>query len=142
VHHLPPNVPFPLGAGCGVPFHTAYRALMHKARAKKGEKVLIHGASGGVGLAAVQLAKSKGLYVVRRLAVAVIMGQHLRPCACGFASRCFSPSFDIRDCRWGRQARRRARSSSSNSAPTRSVDPILILFLLWSHRVDMVGLWV
>lgn len=65
VHRLPTNVGSAEGAGVGVPFHTAYRALVHKARAKAGERVLVHGASGGVGLAAVQLAKSRGLFVVR-----------------------------------------------------------------------------
>jgi NADPH2:quinone reductase len=37
---------------------------MHKARSKKGETILIHGASGGTGLAAVQIAKSIGMTVI------------------------------------------------------------------------------
>src|SRR5439155_748688 len=43
---------------------TAYRALFHRAEARAGETVLIHGASGGVGLAAVQFARSAGLTVI------------------------------------------------------------------------------
>src|SRR5262245_32622263 len=50
---LPENVSFEEGAGVFVPYATAYRALFQKARAKAGETVLVHGASGGVGTAAI-----------------------------------------------------------------------------------------
>lgn len=62
--HLPANVPFEEGAGIWTPYATAYRALFQKARAKAGETVLIHGASGGVGGAAMQWAKKAGLTVI------------------------------------------------------------------------------
>ncbi|KAE8739863.1 hypothetical protein FOCC_FOCC014620 [Frankliniella occidentalis] len=55
---------FSQGAGMYVPYFTAYRALVIKCQMKKGEKVLVHGASGAVGIAAVQLAKQTGLCVV------------------------------------------------------------------------------
>lgn len=61
---LPKSVSFEQGAALGVPYGTAHRALFHRARAKKGETVLIHGASGGVGVAAVQLARAAGLKVI------------------------------------------------------------------------------
>ncbi len=61
---LPDNVGFEAGAGVWTPYATAYRALFQKARAKSGETVLVHGASGGVGIAAVQWAKNAGLKVV------------------------------------------------------------------------------
>jgi NADPH2:quinone reductase len=61
---LPENVSFEQGAGVFVPYGTSYRALFQKAKAKQGETVLIHGASGGVGTAAVQWAKNAGLTVV------------------------------------------------------------------------------
>lgn len=61
---LPENVSFEQGAGVFVPYATAYRALFQKAKAQKGETVLIHGASGGVGTAAVQWAKNAGLTVI------------------------------------------------------------------------------
>jgi NADPH2:quinone reductase len=61
---LPENVSFEEGAGVFVPFATAYRALFQKARGKSGETVLIHGASGGVGVAAIQWAKNAGLTVI------------------------------------------------------------------------------
>ena len=51
-------------AALGVPYVTAYRALFQRAHAVQGETVLVHGASGGVGLAAVQFALAAGLTVV------------------------------------------------------------------------------
>src|SRR5687768_8981294 len=53
VHPLPPHITFSEGAGVGVPYVTAWRALFDKGRAVPGETVLIHGASGAVGVAAV-----------------------------------------------------------------------------------------
>jgi NADPH2:quinone reductase len=64
VYPLPPNVSFKEGAALGVPYATAYRALFHKGHAAAGETVLIHGATGGVGTAAVQLARAAGLRVI------------------------------------------------------------------------------
>jgi len=64
VHPLPANVSFQQGAAVGVPYGTAYRALFQRAHAQPGETVLIHGASGGVGIAATQLARSHGMTVI------------------------------------------------------------------------------
>jgi NADPH2:quinone reductase len=64
VHPLPAHVSFAQGAAMHVPYVTAYRALFMRAQARPGETVLIHGASGGVGIAAVQLARAAGLRVV------------------------------------------------------------------------------
>ena len=61
---LPENVSGEQGAGVWTPYATSYRALFQKAAAKAGETVLIHGASGGVGIAAVQWAKNAGLTVI------------------------------------------------------------------------------
>ena len=63
VHRLPENVPFAQGAAMGTPYATAYRGLFQRANAEPGETVLVHGASGGVGTAAVQLARARGLRV-------------------------------------------------------------------------------
>ena len=63
VHPLPANVSFAQGAAMGTPYATAYRGLFQRAEAKPGETVLVHGASGGVGTAAVQLARARGLHV-------------------------------------------------------------------------------
>ena len=64
VHSLPANVSFAQGSAMGTPYATAYRGLFQRAQAKPGETVLIHGASGGVGTAAVQLARARGLRVL------------------------------------------------------------------------------
>ena len=63
VHQLPANVSFAQGSAMGTPYATAYRGLFQRADAKPGETVLVHGASGGVGTAAVQLARACGLRV-------------------------------------------------------------------------------
>ncbi len=64
VHPLPSKVSFAQGAALGVPYGTAYRALFQRARALPAETVLVHGASGGVGIAAVQLARAAGMTVI------------------------------------------------------------------------------
>lgn len=64
VHLLPPKITFESGAALGVPAATAYRALFHRAAAQPGETVLIHGATGGVGLCAVQFARAFGLTII------------------------------------------------------------------------------
>jgi NADPH:quinone reductase len=63
VHPLPENVSFAQGAAMGTPYATAYRGLIQRADARPGEIALVHGASGGVGTAAVQLARARGLRV-------------------------------------------------------------------------------
>jgi NADPH2:quinone reductase len=64
VQRLPDRATFQQGAAMGVPYGTAWRALFLKTRARPGEAVLVHGASGGVGTAAVQLARAHGLRVI------------------------------------------------------------------------------
>lgn len=64
VHALPERTSFPQGAAINIPYATAYRALFQRARALAGETVLIHGASGGVGVAATQIARAAGLTIL------------------------------------------------------------------------------
>lgn len=64
VHHLPQSASFAQGAALGVPYATAYRALVQRGGAVAGETLLVHGASGGVGTAAVQFARALGLTVI------------------------------------------------------------------------------
>ena len=64
VFPLPEKVSFAQGAALGIPYGTAHRALFYRAKAQAGEAVLIHGASGGVGIAAIQLARNAGLRVI------------------------------------------------------------------------------
>jgi len=61
---LPDNVSFQAGAALGVPYATAHYALFSRGNATPAETVFIHGASGAVGTAAIQLAKRAGLTVI------------------------------------------------------------------------------
>ncbi len=63
VQPLPANLSFAQGSGIYVPYGTAYYALHFSSQARASETVLIHGASGGVGTAAIQVARSMGLTV-------------------------------------------------------------------------------
>ena len=64
VHPLPERVSFAQGAAMGTPYATAYRGLFQRGEAVPNEILLVHGASGGVGTAAVQLAAARGLRVL------------------------------------------------------------------------------
>lgn len=64
VHRLPDRVSFTQGAGLFVPYVTAWRALFGRANTRAGDVVLIHGASGGVGVAATQFAVAAGAVVI------------------------------------------------------------------------------
>jgi len=64
VHPLPERVTFAQGASIGVPYITAWYALFNRGQARPGDTLLVHGASGGVGVAATQLARAAGLTVI------------------------------------------------------------------------------
>ncbi|MGI4792268.1 MAG: NADPH:quinone reductase [Janthinobacterium lividum] len=64
VQFLPERLSFAQGAAIHVPYYTAYYALHLRAKASPGETLLVHGASGGVGLAAVQIAHALGMTVI------------------------------------------------------------------------------
>ena len=64
VHPLPAGLSFSQGAAIYIPYGTAYRSLIQRAGGLPGETVLIHGASGGVGVAATQLARARGFRVI------------------------------------------------------------------------------
>ena len=64
VHALAGQVSFAQGAAVNVPYATAYHALFNRGHGDAGETVLVHGASGGVGIGAVQLARARGLTVI------------------------------------------------------------------------------
>jgi NADPH2:quinone reductase len=60
---LPDNISCEQGAGVWVPYGTAYHAIHHEAKVRASETVLVHGASGGVGSAAVQILHGMGARV-------------------------------------------------------------------------------
>lgn len=63
VQPLPDKISYAQGAGVWVPYGTAFTALQHHGHARSGETLLIHGASGGVGTAAIQFARAMGMTV-------------------------------------------------------------------------------
>ena len=63
-HRLPDHLSFAEGAAIPVAFGTAYRALVDRGLLLPGQTVLIHGASGGVGNAATQIASTLGATVI------------------------------------------------------------------------------
>jgi NADPH2:quinone reductase len=64
VHPLAISASFAQGAAMNVPYGTAYHALVNRARGEAGETILVHGASGGVGIGAVQIARARGMTVI------------------------------------------------------------------------------
>jgi NADPH2:quinone reductase len=96
VHPLPANATFAQGAAMNVPYATAFQALFHRAHGQAGETVLVHGASGGVGIAAVQLARARGLTVIgtagtergRKLVIAEGAHHVLDHTATGYLDEC------------------------------------------------------
>jgi len=63
-YELPEKVTFEQGAGLGVPYLTAYRCYFQLAKLQPNHTVFVHGASGAVGLACVQLARRHGVKTV------------------------------------------------------------------------------
>eukprot|EP00752_Nemacystus_decipiens_P019243 g17299.t1 len=61
---IPPNISYAESTAFGVSYPTAHYSLFERGKARKGETVFIHGASGSVGSSAIQLAKQAGLKVI------------------------------------------------------------------------------
>jgi NADPH:quinone reductase len=93
VFALPDEVPFEVGAALPLNYLTVHFALVRRAVLRAGETVLVHGAAGGVGTAAVQLAAALGARVVavtsspEKAAVAQAAGAHDTVAADGFLAR-------------------------------------------------------
>jgi NADPH2:quinone reductase len=61
---LPKSLTFAQGAAVHVPYATAYRSLFQLAHARPNEWLLVHGASGGVGMAGIQFARAIGMRII------------------------------------------------------------------------------
>lgn len=92
VHVLPDAMPFEHAAALTVVYHTAYFALVYRAKLEPGQTVLVHGAAGGVGLAAVQVAKALGARVL-----ATAGSAEKRELACAHGAEA---AFDSRGTSW------------------------------------------
>lgn len=64
VRPLSSRLTFGQGAALNVPYVTAFRALFDVAKVRRGERVLIHGATGGVGLATLEIARAHGFFTI------------------------------------------------------------------------------
>jgi NADPH2:quinone reductase len=64
VHKMPEGVSFAKGAALGVPYSAAYRALFQRAYAVPADVLLVHGADGSVGVAAMQFARTRGMTTI------------------------------------------------------------------------------
>ena len=60
-YRLPPGMPFEDAAALPVNYLTAYHSMFTMGNLRPGDRILVHGAAGGVGIAAIQLAKARGL---------------------------------------------------------------------------------
>src|SRR6204780_5418815 len=63
VYRLPAGIAFEDGAPLPVNYLPAYHAMFAMGNLQSGDRIFVHGAAGGVGIAAVQLAKARGLVV-------------------------------------------------------------------------------
>lgn len=63
VHKLAAGMSFDDGAAISVTYLTAYHSLFTMGNLQPGDRLLIHGAAGGVGISAVQLARARGLVI-------------------------------------------------------------------------------
>ena len=80
VFHMPDSVDFVKGAALGLVYQTAHFALVERARMQKGDNVLVLGASGGIGVASVQLAKALGASTVIAGVLGKANGEVARKC--------------------------------------------------------------
>ena len=64
IRPLPDQLSYEEGAGLYVPYFTAYTAMFLRGKAQKGETILIHGASGAVGQACMQIAKANDMKII------------------------------------------------------------------------------
>jgi NADPH2:quinone reductase len=64
VYRIPDNMSFESGAGFIIGYGTAWFALKHRGALQAGETLLINGAAGGVGLAAIQVGKALGARII------------------------------------------------------------------------------
>jgi NADPH:quinone reductase-like Zn-dependent oxidoreductase len=63
VYRIPAGMPFEDAAAFPVNYLTAYHSMFTMGNLQPGDRILIHGAAGGVGIAAVQLARARGLVI-------------------------------------------------------------------------------
>jgi len=113
---LAPQLDYAQGAGLILNYHTAYFALVLRGRLTEGETVLVHGAAGGVGTAALQVAKGLGARTI-----AVVSSEAKQK----VAERAGADAVVRSDGPWKDEVREISSSSSSSSSGGGGVDLVL-----------------
>ncbi len=131
---LPPQMPFDLAAAFTLTYGTSWHALKDRAQLKAGETVLVLGAAGGVGLAAVQIAKALGAKVIAAASTA----EKLQVCADSGADELINyTSEDLRE---------RLKALTGGKGPNVIYDPVggdlaepAFRSIAWRGRYLVVG---
>jgi NADPH:quinone reductase len=139
VFRMPDGVDFAKAAALGLVYQTAHFALIERARLQRGDRVLVLGASGGIGVASVQLAKALGAATV----IAGVLGQ----ANVGIARGCGADvvidlgSIDLRD-----GLRDAVRAATGGHGADIVIDPVggaanaaALRAMAWRGRMVIIG---
>ncbi|MBX9840801.1 MAG: NADPH:quinone oxidoreductase family protein [Xanthobacteraceae bacterium] len=139
VYRMPDGVDFARAAALGLVYQTAHFALIERARMQKGERVLVLGASGGIGMASVQLAKALG--------ASTVIGGVLGPANVEIARRCGADVvidlglIDLRD-----GLREAVRAATEGHGADVVIDPVggaanaaALRAMAWRGRMVIIG---
>lgn len=136
---IPDDLPSDEAAALGLVYQTAYFALVHRARFMEGDAVLVLGATGGVGMAAVQLAKALGATKV----IAATRGKRGAAIARGFGADVVIDS-GMADLRDGLQLR--VKEATGGNGVDIVIDPVggdlsaaALRTMAWGGRLVVVG---
>ncbi|KAM5441874.1 putative NADPH:quinone reductase [Microsporum ferrugineum] len=136
---LPQGWSFEDAAGLFVTAPTSYGGLVHRANVQKGDWVLVHAAAGGVGLAAVQIAKAKGATVI-----ATAGTDRKRQVARDFGA---DYTIDYRDTKWPEAVKKLCaenRSGNGKAGVDIVYDPVGMIeqslkCVAWNARLLVIG---
>ncbi len=139
VYPMPDGIDFAQGAALGLVYQTAHFALIERARMQPGERVLVLGASGGIGVASVQLAKALGAGTV----IAGVLGAGNAEIArqCGADTVIDLGAIDLRD-----GLREAVREATGGHGADVVIDPVggavnaaALRAMAWRGRMVIIG---
>jgi NADPH2:quinone reductase len=139
VYRMPAAVDFAKAAALGLVYQTAHFALIERARMQAGDRVLVLGASGGIGVASVQLAKALGAATV----VAGVLGADNAEVArrCGADAIIDLGAIDLRD-----GLRDAVRAATDGHGADVVIDPVggaanpaALRAMAWRGRMVIIG---
>lgn len=139
VFRMPDGMDFAKAAALGLVYQTAHFALVERARMQKGDRVLVLGASGGIGVASVQLAKALGASAV----IAAVLGSDNVVVAqrCGADAVIDLATIDLRD-----GLRDAVRAATDGHGADVVIDPVggavtgaALRVMAWRGRLVIIG---